>query len=126
MYTRPQTVLNVPHLLGRMHAWEVLFHQAHMGFQSQTHSPIWDAEAPHQGTGQPQANLSQAKRKSRPITSWAAILPSPPQEGANKDPFLWVVFFSPTPHYSWTLAIPELSPFEQRTETNCQAFQETK
>jgi hypothetical protein len=93
----------------------------------------WAAKVRHippSGTQRPhvreQVNLSQAKRKSRPITSWAAILPSPPQEGANKDPFLWVVFFSPTPHYSWTLASPELSLFEQRTETNCQAFQETK
>lgn len=89
-------------------------------------SPSGMQRPPQQGTGQSQANLSQAKRKSRAITSWAAILPSAPQEAASKDPFLWVVFFSPTPHYSWILASPELSLFEWRTETNCQAFQETK
>lgn len=74
-----------------MRPLEVLFHQVNVGCQTQTHFAIWDAEALQEGVGQPQSNL----KETEPCT---AILPPSQQEASNKDPFLWVVFFSPTLH----------------------------
>lgn len=93
-HTNPHTAHNwvlSPPLLRCTHPLEVLFHQVNVGCQTQTHFAIWDAEAPQEGVGQPQSNL----KETEPCT---AILPPSQQEASNKDPFLWVVFFSPTLH----------------------------
>lgn len=91
IYTRPTTECWALHFSGARTRWKCYSIRWMQAAKLRHISPSGMRGPRKRGVGQPQSNL----KETEPCT---AISPPSQQEASNKDPFLWVVFFSPTLH----------------------------